>query len=199
MEQEHINRIKEAREKYKPDEIKCLFIAEAPPSDPNRFFYFEEVWEQDSLYLEMMKVLFPEDAVKFDGIDGQTFKLDFLMGPSTSELRQNKKKYLTRFMNKGYYLIDNLDFPMPPQYSRTKDKIHFLEGQKDRTYAKVKQIIDHKTPIILISVPVFQANAGNLKYFGLNVVHDEPIEFPGSGQQKKFREKMEKLFNEKQK
>jgi len=193
MDQEHINRIKEAREKYKPEKIKCLFIAEAPPSAPDRFFYFEDVWEQDSLYLEMMKVLFPDEPKKLESIGGHTLDFDFLRGPSTDKLRGNKKEYLNRFKESGFFLIDNLDFPMPPQHNRTKDKIHFLEGQKDRLYDKVKQLIDNKTPIVLISVPVYQANAGNLEYYGFNVIHNEAIEFPGSGQQKKFREKMGNL------
>ena len=58
----HIKQVQDARAKYKPEVITCLFIAEAPPSSPDRFFYFEEVREQDSLYLEMMKALFPEEG-----------------------------------------------------------------------------------------------------------------------------------------
>ncbi len=52
MELQQLDHIKNAREKYKPEKTSCLFIAEAPPSDPDRFFYFEEVREQNSLYLE---------------------------------------------------------------------------------------------------------------------------------------------------
>ena len=189
MDQDHLERIKAAREKYKPEKITCLFIAEAPPSDPDRFFYFEEVWEQDSLYLELMKVLFKEDS---DSI------LNFLNdGPSTNELRNNKQKYLKRFREKGCYLIDNLDYPMPSHINNTNDKIKLLDGHKDRLLQKVKSLVDTKTPIVLISIPVFQVNVGTLDYYGYNVIHNEPIPFPGSGQQTKFREKMEKLIFEK--
>ena len=31
--------------KYKPDKIRLLLIAEAPPSSPDRYFYFEDVRE----------------------------------------------------------------------------------------------------------------------------------------------------------
>jgi len=191
MDQERINKIKEARKKYLPDKIKCLFIAEAPPSASDRFFYFEDVGEQDSLYLEMMKVLFKEKPAESEGDNPYHFLFD--MGPSVTELRNNKETYLKKFKDAGYYLIDNIDFPMPYQHSRTKDKISFLEGQKDKLYNKIKNLIDNKTPIVLISVPVYQANAGNLSYYGFNIIHNEPISFPGSGRQKKFREKMENI------
>jgi len=191
METQHLNRLKIAREKYKPAKISCLFIAEAPPSDPGRFFYFEEVREQDFLYLEMMKVLFKETTQESE--EENPFRYIFGFEPSTSDLRNNKESYLNKFKDKGYYLIDTLDSPMPYHISRTQDKIKFLEGYKVNLTEKVKQLIDKKTPIVLISVPVFQAYAGTLKYNGFNVIHNEPIEFPGSGQQKKFKEKMEKL------
>jgi hypothetical protein len=54
-------------------------------------------------------------------------------------------------------------------------------------------MVDKKTPIILISIPVFQALSGSLAYEGFNVIHDFPIEFPGSGNQTKFHEKMKAL------
>jgi len=42
-----------AREKYKPEKIVYLLVAETPPRlDSNRFFYFEDVRNQDSLFLE---------------------------------------------------------------------------------------------------------------------------------------------------
>jgi hypothetical protein len=50
----------DARQKYKPDEIKFLLIAEAPPdAESGRFFYFEEVDKHDNLFIETMKVLYP--------------------------------------------------------------------------------------------------------------------------------------------
>jgi hypothetical protein len=188
MNTEHLQKIKEARLKYKPDVIKCLFIAEAPPSAEDRFFYFEDVWYQDSLYLEMMKALFPPEP-SHSGI----LTLDDFPA-STSTLRNQKEEYLIRFMNNGYYLIDALDRPMPPEIYRTKDKIRFLEQNKDQLVKKVKELVDEKTPIVLISIPVFNAMGGRLKYHKMNVIHDIPIEFPGSGQQANFREKMTKVL-----
>lgn len=43
--------INNAREKYKPTNIKLLFIAEAPPEQTERFFYYEKVKDNDWLFL----------------------------------------------------------------------------------------------------------------------------------------------------
>ena len=195
MDQVHLNRIKEARLKYKPDEIKCLFIAEAPPSSPDRFFYFEDVREKDSLYLELIGILFKDEFPENKFVE--KYGEMFASGPPTNILRKNKKEYLTKFKEKGYYLIDSTDYPLPSSLNRTKDKIKFLEGSKEKLYQKVKGLVDTIVPIVLISVPVFQANSGNLKYYGYNIINDESIEFPGSGQQKNFRKKMEVLIEKK--
>ena len=49
-----------ARNRYRPNEIRVLIIAEAPPCALDRFFYFEDVKKQDSLFLEIMGILYPE-------------------------------------------------------------------------------------------------------------------------------------------
>ena len=50
-------KIDSARETYKPESIKLLFIAEAPPEEIKRFFYYEEVKDNDWLYLAIVKAL----------------------------------------------------------------------------------------------------------------------------------------------
>ncbi len=181
MDSEYFDRISNARLKYKPDVISSLFIAEAPPVNPDRFFYFEEVYEQDSLYLELMKGIFLPEV----GND--------VMVP-TSFFRSNKAEFLTEFKTRGYYLIDTIDHPLPWNISRTKEKIDYLSGYKDRLIEKVNHLIDKKVPIVLISIPVFQAVSGSLKYKGFNVIHDFPVEFPGSGNQGKFHEKFDRIL-----
>lgn len=89
--------IEQARRRYLPvDRIGILFIAEAPPADPSRFFYFEQVDHYDWLYLALMRVLYP-DARKLEA----------------RELRQQKADYLERFRTGGHYLVDARDGPMP--------------------------------------------------------------------------------------
>lgn len=49
-----------ARNKYKPSHIKILLIAEAPPNNLDRYFYYEDVKSHDSLFLEIMGILYPD-------------------------------------------------------------------------------------------------------------------------------------------
>ena len=45
--------------RYKPATFRVLFIAEAPPAFRfNRLFYFEDLRDGDTLFLEMMKTLY---------------------------------------------------------------------------------------------------------------------------------------------
>lgn len=193
MDNSHLDKINKARLKYKPEVIKCLFIAEAPPTDRDRFFYFENVREQDSLYLELMKVLFPsnessnESLIEFEKLFGSITK-------DVSSLRANKEVYLKKFQEKGFYLIDAVDYPLPYGISRTKDKINFLEKQKTAFIKKVEGFVTRKTPIVLISVPVYQAISGILLFNDYNVFNTEAIEFPGTGQQTNFKRKMNLLM-----
>ena len=193
---DHISKINAARSNYKPAKISCLFIAESPPSEEDRFFYFEEVNDQDSLYLEMMKALFHQKKRAQGGSDEIISLLDHF-GPSALTLRSEKTSYLEKFREKGFYLIDCIDHPMPSHVFRTKDKIKYLEQSQNVLADKVSGLVDKKTPIVLISVPVFQAMAGTLKYKGFNVINIESIPFPGSGQQTDFQSKMNTLLNEK--
>jgi hypothetical protein len=43
--------------KYRPEQVKCLLVAEAPPTAPDRYFYFEDVREQDSLFRYVAQVV----------------------------------------------------------------------------------------------------------------------------------------------
>ena len=47
-----VNNIEEAREKYRPENINILFVAESPPADVSRFFYYEKVFQHDTLFLD---------------------------------------------------------------------------------------------------------------------------------------------------
>jgi hypothetical protein len=75
-----------ARRKYKPQSIKFLFVAEAPPKkESGRFFYFENVSDKDSLFLEMMKVLYPKhySVTKIAAFRKSSFSIDSSLMDST--------------------------------------------------------------------------------------------------------------------
>src|SRR5947207_236311 len=80
-------REQEAR-RYKPAKIKLLLIAEAPPSALDRYFYFDDVREQDSLFRYVCR-----------GVLGQE--------PS----REGKAELLAELRDKGVFLIDLQEEP----------------------------------------------------------------------------------------
>ena len=173
-----MTKFEKARLKYKPAKITCLFIAEAPPKiDSDRFFYFEIVHKQDSLFLETMKCLYPSET----NID-------------TKLIRANKKHFLIKFMDDGFYLIDSLDIPFEIKYNSKQKEAFIKQGQRN-LLGKIKRVCSNNTKIILISATVFRANYLFLKSQGLNILNNQLIDFPGSGGQKKFREKLALLLN----
>lgn len=164
-----------ARLKYNPKTIKCLFIAESPPEIGScRFFYFEDVFEGDSLFIEMMKVLYLPD------------------NPNISLVRLQKREYLRRFQNDGFYLIDAVD--EPTGVKGTSRKVRKIRESLPDLGKKVHKLVDDKTLIILISRPVYNATYQYLRSSGFNVINEEMIDFPGSTGQPKFREKLSRLL-----
>lgn len=173
-----MDKFEKARRKYKPKEIKLLFIAETPPKlDSDRFFYFEEVDKQDSLFIEIMKFLYPEITKQID----------------TRTIRLRKKEFLEKFRNDGFYLIDSLDTPFERKYSPSQKRNIIVKGQ-EQLLSKISELLNEKTKVILIAAPVFHANFDFLKRNGVPILNSEPIDFPGSGGQRKFREKMRKII-----
>lgn len=173
-----MNRFEKARQKYRPDKIKYLLIAETPPKlDSNRFFYFEDVTEQDSLFLETMKVLYPDQTLDFP----------------TKTIRAQKAHFLQNFKRDGYYLIDALEQPFEESYS-TSQKIKLVERGQKELLNKIQSLLEVDTKVILISAPVYRANYYFLRQNNVPVINEDLIDFPGSGGQKKYREKMQHLL-----
>ena len=100
----HVARRREAAERVRPENVEYLFVAEAPPADPSRYFYFEDVHDRDSLYLEVAKALF--------------------LSLSVDRLREQKTIFLERLRDQRIWLIDMAEEPI---LSRT-DKVTYLES-----------------------------------------------------------------------
>jgi hypothetical protein len=52
------NRRREAARKYRPNRIRLLVVAESPPAEPERYFYFEDADSHDELFDALCEVLF---------------------------------------------------------------------------------------------------------------------------------------------
>src|SRR3984885_8173882 len=82
--------------RYKPATVRVLFIAEAPPAFRfNRLFYFENLRDGDTLFLEMMKTLYGSEV-------GFT-ENGFSSGSSAAGIRRRKSEFLESFLRKGYF------------------------------------------------------------------------------------------------
>ena len=169
-----------AAEKYKPDKIKTLFIAESPPfaeegKEP-RYFYFEDVKGRDYLFRSIMEVLFPEEYKDF----------------KKSDKRANKKKVplLKKFKDAGFFLIDACDEPV----NQHRNRDFFIGKNFQRLVKKIKGLIHKDAKIILIKKNIFDLLFKELKERGFNVINTKHLDFPSSGNQKKFKEKLKRLL-----
>ena len=159
--------VEEAREHYKPDKIKYLLIAEAPPDSVERFFYYTDVKIFDWLFLGVMEALYPSE------------KKEYLQQRGKSELRgrsELKEKLLLKFKADGFYLED-------------------LSNTIDDLVKKIKRLSTEETKIILIKVNVYDKAFSLLKGHNFNVI-DKRIDFPASGGQIKFQVKFKEALIE---
>lgn len=61
-----LRRRRQAAARYKPAAIDLLLVAEAPPKSPDRYFYFTDVREQDSLFRYVYRVLLAREPSRVD-------------------------------------------------------------------------------------------------------------------------------------
>ena len=168
----------QAREKYIPATTKVLFITEAPPApERNRYFYYEHVRRGDSLFLELIKVLFPEDVNAFETI---------------KQLRAEKAYFLERLQEEGYLLLHAHDTPLPGKTTAARTRTY--RENLPQLMATLLRLGKPTTPVVLVSAVVFRAIASELRASGFNVIHNEHIEYPNSGQQLNFRRKLKPLL-----
>ncbi len=161
-----MDKVQQAREKYRPEEVKLIFLAEAPPCKEGHFFYFEDVPKGDSLFLHVIRAVFPD-----------------LEDVPTKELRTRKEELLFRFAESGYFLEDSVAVSIP-KGTKNKEKV-VAEHQADL----IRRITPYKQTarFVLLSSAVFKANYQALKNEGFDILNDFMIPFPGSGQQGKFK------------
>ncbi len=162
MNQSLLDKLEQARQKYKPAKIELLLIAEAAPDSLDRFFYYEDVKSADYLFLGVIEVLNPE------------LKNVYLQTDRNSEV---KKIILEELKATGIYLIDLYQLPLSLSAETETDAIA-------STKAKIVGLVDQETPIIAIKVDVYDALKHELSDYNLI---PERIPFPSSGQQTNFK------------
>lgn len=162
------------RLKYKPDTIRWLFVAESPPSDPTRFFYYEHVPRADSLFLELIKALYP------------------MQFTTARKVRVEKRAFLERFRRDGCYLEDAVEYPLGEM--GPTGKARKLQEALPRLMSRLQTLVEADTKVVLISMPVFKVCSDELRRSGFRLVNEGPIDFPGFGRQRNFQSKMRDLL-----
>ncbi len=160
-----------ARNKYKPLEPKCLFIAEAPPNDVSRFFYYPDVKIHDYLFIGIMGSLYP--GLKKEYIDSK--RPTYL-----------KEELLRMFQKDGFFLKDLLDVPI--SMYPLKDLSNAIPSLITRISTFPKDV-----PIIMIKTSVYDLLYIHLRELDYNAIPVR-IPFPSSGQQNKFANEFKKAM-----
>jgi hypothetical protein len=152
--------------KYAPhDNIRILFVAEAPPCSTERYFYFENVPRGDWLWIALMKALYP---------------LEWTVAKSE---RPHKSKWLEKFAASGFLLIDAVKTPIS---GSPNNRIRAIAENASGLIPEILALRPEK--IVLIKTTVHDALFDQLRSVGLPVVNEIALPFPSSGQQKRFHD-----------
>lgn len=152
-----INTYKDAADKFLPDKIKVLFIAESPPANGS-FFYFK---------LSKQEILLATVTTAVLG-DGKGYTRN-----------DSKIEFLKTLKDKGYFLIDAVDYPINTTDNRNRELI--IQKEVDNLIDRLKELenkIDGYTKIILIKKSVFNILNNTLKQKGYNILNKAKIDFP---------------------
>lgn len=160
-----------AADYFAPEKTNLLFLAEAPPSSVERYFYYPDVRTNDWLWIGLMKAIY-----------GGQFEEVFLE-------RFRKMKWLKRFQSDGYRLIDVMDEPFHPDDSQ-KDRKELVKNHLNYIVDEIREI--NPNQILIIKVTVYDALYQDLKNCGLPVVNAR-LPFPSSGRQTEFQYQFAKL------
>jgi hypothetical protein len=184
-----LERFKQAATRYLPNPLRLLFIAEAPPAfKVNRLFYFIGLRDGDTLFLEMMKVLYPAEVGYSEG--------GFRPGYSAKQIRLSKQELLRKFQNDGYHLIDAYERPMPAG-ANAATKTVLMRSTLPALLSKVRSLVGKRSvPIILIGGITYSVCAKALRLDGHRVVNHTMIQHPARGGQKLFRAMLKEVLTD---
>lgn len=160
----------ERRARWKPERVRILLIAESAPDDGGdianrRFFYEDNLTGKDGLFREVVRALYDNPALQ--------------SGPN------GKTPWLERLKSDGVYLIDLA--PGPVNYRSPSERAGALQRNIEATISHASEL--EPGGVVLVKQNVFDLLQRSALDAGLPLLHDVMIPFPGSGQQRRFRER----------
>lgn len=160
----------ERRARCEPEHVRLLLIAESAPDDggdvaSRRFFYDDHLTSRDGLFREVVRALYGNPTLT--------------SGPNA------KKPWLEKLKADGVYLIDLA--PVPVNYHLPSERAVALQRNIEATVSLAGDL--SPDGIVLVKQNVFDLLERPIRTAGLPLLHDAMVPFPGSGQQKRFRER----------
>lgn len=160
----------ERRARWKPERVRILLIAESAPDDggdiaSRRFFYEDTLTGKDGLFREVVRALYDNPPLA--------------SGPNA------KKPWLEKLKADGVFLIDLA--PVPVNYHSPSERVTALQRNIEATVSLAAAL--QPDGVVLVKQNVFDLLERPIRAAGLPLLHDAMIPFPGSGQQKRFRER----------
>ena len=160
-----------AADYFAPENTNLLFLAEAPPSSLERYFYYPNVQEHDWLWIGLMRAIYGE---QFGDVYLERFR---------------KMYWLEEFQIDGYRLIDVMKKPFHLG-AKPNVRIERVKSRLDDIVREIQEI--NPNQVLIIKVTVYDALYQDLKDCGLPVVNAR-LPFPSSGRQKEFQYQFAKL------
>ena len=152
------------RNKYKPENIKAIFILESPPKS-GKYFYDLDGEVSEPLFKAMMEVVGYKPTDKATG--------------------------LAEFAKKGFLIVDASYTPVN-HYKEGKDRNERIMIWYSMLVKDLLILIpDKNIPLILVKANICRLMEPRLKKDGFKVANDGlVIPFPSTGQQGKFRKQI---------
>jgi hypothetical protein len=168
------------RQKYRPQHITKLLIAESPPpaaavQSSRQFYRSDVVRTDDRLFTNTIRALYPETA-----------DLPEL------ELEQHKEQWLRRFQHDGWYMIEALEASQQHAVTK-KQRQQRIRDSLPRLLERVRELAAPDTKIILIKSNVYDVAAEPLRQAGFTVLNTELVDYPGRFNQRAYRDKLARL------
>lgn len=170
----------EIRQRYRPDKIKVLLIAESPPpaagkESSRQFYRSDRIRRGDRLFTNTIKALYPEAANKTE-----------------AELEKEKEQWLKKFQSNGWYMIEALEHSLPHEITKP-ERQELIRKTLPRLITRVKELAEPGTGVILIKSNVFDVAAEPLRQAGFNVLNKKLVDYPGQFNQAAYRQKLSRL------